>query len=971
MNKNLFRTWLTEATHFKVVLCLLLAWTTSAALAQQAIRGKVIDAKGQAIVGASAVLKDLDRAKGATTGADGSFVIDNLASGTYTVVISSIGFTSRELKTTVPGGDNLTVKLDETASNLNEVVVTGVFDKRERMDASIAISTLSAAQIQQQVPNSAADLLKNVPGVYVNSSAGEIRNAVYSRGVSANSTTGNGYYYVSLQEDGLPVTNATFGDYGPDFFLRADATLGRLEAVRGGSAAITGPNAPGGIFNYVSKTGGQAFEGEVRAKYGLEGNQQPFYRADVNLSGKLNEKGDLTFNAGGFYRYSNGARYAGYPLNNGGQLKFNVVKTYGKGSLKVYAKYLNDRNGFFDALPATNFDTPQVAAGLKNTDTFLPNKSQTFDFPLNSPNNIKRFDPADLVHSVERAVGLDWQHNLGNGWSFQNNVKYSSKTRDWSTQALIAPVSLTELYPYYIIGGLGTFGSYTFKDHLTGNTLANVLQLPNISPTGQFLGFNFMPTGAVNVPGQNIQPNSVLFTALNHNEIAVNEVMDQGSVTKKFSNNFSLTTGVFLGVTNIHYVSGIAGGTLSTIENQPHQLDISAVGFDGKTYQFTNPQGIVGVGGILGGGFNTNDYRQRQLSSFTGFTWKVVPKLIFDGGVRYENLHVKGTNLVNRVNPDAATPGYGGLDGNPLTVFDNGYGVAGLAPLALEKTIETISYSGALNFRWAQDLSLYVRYSDGRKAPDLNLFIGANTPFTAANLIVKAQRVQQVEAGIKVQREKYNVFATPFYSLLSNIPTSAVGQNTDNTLYNTPAVFNSIETYGLELESTYNLTEHFSLRSVITLQKATAKNWGTWILGNPGAQDDVVQSFSGNRAENVPNVMLNFTPNYTIGKLSLFGNYRYMGNRAANVANTFLLPSFSQIDAGFGYTFSKSLSLQGNVNNVFNSIGVMGWAAPGGFPASLDNQGFTRAKLEANPNAAYTINSIQPRAYYLTAIYKF
>ena len=954
-----------------LLVCMLMQTNTFRAWAQdtQQLTGVVTDKTGAGLPGATVLVKGT--LNGTSTDERGRFTLNNVKGGSVTLVISFVGYTPKEvLVEASQQGKALTINLDSDARQIDEVVVTGVFDRRERMDASIAISTISGAQVALQVPVSAADLLKNVPGVYVNSSAGEIRNAVYSRGVSANSTTGNGYYYVSLQEDGLPVTNVTFGDYGPDFFLRADATLGRLEAVRGGSAAITGPNAPGGIFNYVSKTGGQTFGGEVRAKYGLEGNQQPFYRADVNLGGKLNQKGDLTFNVGGFYRYSNGARYAGYPLNNGGQLKVNVIKTYGKGSLKVYAKYLNDRNGFFDALPATNFDKPQVAAGLKNTDTFLPNKTEVFDFPINSPGNMRRFDPADLVHSIERAVGLDWQHNLGNGWSFQNNVKYSNKSRDYSTLALISPISLTDLYPYYIVGGLGTFGTYTFKDHLTGKTLANVMQLPNIVG-GQFAGFIFNPLGTVDVPGQNVQPNSVLFTALNHNEMEVQEVMDQGSITKKFSTDFSVTTGAYLGVTQLHYLSGIAGGTLSTIENQPHQLDVSAVGFDGKTYQFTNPQGILGVGGILGAGFNKNDYRQRQFASFTGLTWKIVPKLTFDGGLRYENVNIKGTNLINRQNPDAAKPGYGGLDGNPLTVYDNSYGVAGLAPLELEKTIETISYSGALNFRWAQDLSLYLRYSDGRKAPDLNLFIGANTPFTAANLVVKAQRVQQLEAGIKVQREKYNVFATPFYSLLSNVPTAAVGQDVSNQLYNTPTIFNSIETYGLELESNYSLTEHFSFRAVATVQQATAKKWGTWILGSPGAQDDKVQDFSGNRAVNVPNYMFTLGPNYTTDRFSLFGTYRYMGNRAANVANTFLLPSFSQFDAGFGYTFSKSLALQGNVNNLFNSIGVMGWGAPGGFPASLDNEGFTRAKLEANPNAAYTINSIQPRAYYLTATYKF
>jgi outer membrane receptor for ferrienterochelin and colicin len=89
--------------------------------------------------------------------------------------------------------------LNESVVAEDEVIVTGVFDRRKKMEASVAISTVSAAQMSKLAPTSAADLLKNVPGVYVNSSLGEVRNTVYSRGVSVGSNDGaSGYYYVSM-----------------------------------------------------------------------------------------------------------------------------------------------------------------------------------------------------------------------------------------------------------------------------------------------------------------------------------------------------------------------------------------------------------------------------------------------------------------------------------------------------------------------------------------------------------------------------------------------------------------------------------------------------------------------------------------------------------------------------------------------------------------------------------------------------
>lgn len=961
MTKSLCPARIWPLLQLKAVLCLLFVSTGWAALAQQTIRGKVTDIKGGAIVGATVLLKGTTN--GTSTNTDGVFVINNLSNGTYTVVISSIGFTTREVKVVVPGNEMLNLKLEESASNLQEVIVTGVFDKRERMDASIAISTLSANQIAQQAPYSAADLLRNVPGVYVNSSLGEVNNTVYSRGVTA---IGGGYYYVSMQEDGLPVTNINFGGYGPDYFLRADATTGRLEAVRGGSAAITGPNAPGGIFNYVSKTGEQSFGGEVRVKFGLEGNGQPFYRTDVNLGGKLNEKGDLTFNVGGFYRYANGARYAGYPMNKGGQGKFNIVKTYKGGSLKLYGKYLDDRNTYFNSLPAINFDKPQVAPGVSIFDTYMPNKSVVFDYPHNLPADIRNFDISKLIHSVDRAVGLDWQQNLGNGWSAQNNVKYSNKYRDWDASILLGPVSLSSLYTYALTGALGTFGNYTFTDAVTGRSLATYTQLPNIV-NGNFAGFNFNKTSTGDLPGQAVQPNSLLLLPLQTNNIAVQEVIDQGSVTKKINDNLSFTLGGYLGISHLSYDAGVAGLTLSTIENQPHPVIMTGVGLDGKTRQFTNGQGVAALGL---GNFNTDDYRQTQVSGFAAATWKITPKLTFDGGVRYDHMRIKGSNLLGMSNPAASQTGFGGVDGNPLTVYDNQYSVAGTTPLGLDKLFKTVSLSGALNYRFTPTTALYARYSDGKKAPDLSTFISVDVN-SAPLFDPQIQRIQQIEAGFKLQRDKLAVFATPFYSLLSGIPSNAFATNTDNTYYFTPTVYNSVETYGLELEGNYNFTRQFSVRAVATVQKSTAKKWGTWITGANGPQDDVVNEFSGNRAENVPNLMVNLSPTYAIDKFSIFGSYRYMGSRAANVANAFLLPSFSQLDLGASYTVSKSISLQANINNVTNTLGMMGFTRPGGFPVAADLEGFTTAQREANANAVYAAGFIQPRAYYLTAIVKF
>ena len=128
----------------------------------------------------------------------------------------------------------------------------------------------------------------------------------------------------------------------PDLFHRADLTTRRLEAVRGGSAVVTSANAPGGIFNFISKTGSEQFGGEMLVTGGLQGESNPLFRYDLNLGGLLGNNG-LTYNIGGFYRYDQGARNTDINWENGGQLKANISKKTKNGFVKVYGKYLNDK----------------------------------------------------------------------------------------------------------------------------------------------------------------------------------------------------------------------------------------------------------------------------------------------------------------------------------------------------------------------------------------------------------------------------------------------------------------------------------------------------------------------------------------------------------------------------------------------------------------------------------------------------
>lgn len=929
---------------------------------KQTITGLVVNEKKEPLIGVSILVKGTQI--GTTTDGSGKFKID-VPSENAVLVFSSVGYNSQEIR--VGTKSDWQIILIEDVASLEEVVVTGVFDKRTRMESSVAISTLNTKQIQLQAPLSAADLLKNISGVYVNSSTGEIRNTITSRGVHTGGNDGtNGYYYVSMQEDGLPVTNATYGNFGPDYFLRPDITLGKLEAVKGGTASILGNNAPGGIFNYVSKVGGTEFSVEARTKYGLEGNgKNPYYRFDANFGGPISKDGSMVYNIGGFWRQNDGARYAGYPMNEGGQIKGNIVKYLKNGSLKVYAKYFNDRNSFFEYLPTVGFTNPQLAPGVtQNSTVMIP--PVTAEYTINDTGIKQKFDSRDKIHSKEISIGLNFDHNFGDGWVLDNKFRYSDKTTYWNITSVPYPAQLTNVVWYAMNNLAGKLGTYTFKDFATNQDLLKVIQGVNIV-NGAPAGIKFSVAGG-SLPGADILPNSLLYNPLIVFDNQVKETIDQLTLTKRLK-NMSLTGGLYYAYSDVYRSNP---GGIGAMFNQlsfprPQATSITYTDNTGKVYQVTNPDGVTGGMG-KSAATSIFDITQNQTALFLGHNWELSPKINLDWGIRYESIRVKGTNQV--ANQFTATDG--GTDKNPLTLYDNTYGRI-VKTYSYNKLVETFSFSGGINYKFSDQVAIYGRFSQGSKAPDLGIYLNTNTAADETFINPIAQKIQQLEAGVKVKKSNFSLFVTPFYSLLSNVPQQVQGQETADitSLYITPTLYNKYETLGIEFEGTYNFTPQFSVRSVATFQKSTALEFSTWDLGANGKADDKILTYSGNETDNNARVMLRVSPTYNLGKLTASLDWSYMGSRVANVPNAFKLPGFDQTNFNLLYSINKHLSLQANINNLFNQNGIMGWSAPGGFPASLNKQGFTKAMLDANPDVVYYTLSLPPRAYFLTVNYKF
>jgi hypothetical protein len=147
------------------------------------VKGVVVDAEtAQPIPFASVELllsKDSTLLKGAATGNDGSYLLDNIPDGSFLVRISCLGFRNTVLPMFEISGANKSVNLGQTklfleTKSLNEVTVTapklsGVI----KDDKTIYAVTGKAAEIAQ----SGLELLRQVPDVTVNYFSDEVKLA--------------------------------------------------------------------------------------------------------------------------------------------------------------------------------------------------------------------------------------------------------------------------------------------------------------------------------------------------------------------------------------------------------------------------------------------------------------------------------------------------------------------------------------------------------------------------------------------------------------------------------------------------------------------------------------------------------------------------------------------------------------------------------------------------------------------------
>ena len=124
------------------------------------ITGKVTDSSGEAIIGASVLVKGT--ANGTATDLDGNFALSVPANAILEV--TSIGY--KGIEASVAGKKTFNFVLEEDSTLLDDVVVVGYATMRKK-DLTGSVYQVKAGEKDDEAPMTVQDLLRNIPGLNV------------------------------------------------------------------------------------------------------------------------------------------------------------------------------------------------------------------------------------------------------------------------------------------------------------------------------------------------------------------------------------------------------------------------------------------------------------------------------------------------------------------------------------------------------------------------------------------------------------------------------------------------------------------------------------------------------------------------------------------------------------------------------------------------------------------------------------
>ncbi|MDV6330654.1 TonB-dependent receptor domain-containing protein [Asticcacaulis sp. 201] len=752
---------------------------------------------------------------------------------------------------------------DDTATT---VIVTGGRNNKTKMQTSMSISAISAQQIQDFTPRSEAEVFRLIPGIQAQDTAGPGGNS--NIGVRGLPVVTGGSEFVQLQEDGLPTV--LFGDMNfgnNDYWTRYDATVQRVEAVRGGGASTFASQAPGAIINYISDTGTRD-GGMVALSRGLGFDET---KIDFAYGGHISDT--LRFHVGGFVKNGSGPTHIGYNAEQGYQIKGNITKELdgGKGYIRLTFKRLDDKEPTYTTMPSIATLSGNTITGFKpmpnfdaRTDGNQSIYNQTFQV-LNNSGQLETV-PMEGIHVKSTAIGGEYQYDFSENLSVHDALRWTEQSGTFRTQFLNVATTAS------VIGST-----------VNGRTVGSILYAngPNQGKayTGTYLNNN--PNIDTNMSDMGSFVNDLTLTGKHE--------LSFGTLTAKAGWFYMRQTIAQDWHVNRSYAE-LSG-------DNPAQLDL-----------FTGPNG-TGTQLTAAGQAGFNDNWGSCCSRAYDLTYVddapylsldlVTGPFDIDASIRQDSIKASGSAL-------------GGVTGPNTTVTD-ALGTAVLPSLIAGGTPEVLDYTkkytswsiGAL-YKLTPNTNLFARASRGGRFNADRRILGGNFnadgSLNAQGETTAVNFVEQKEIGVKRQARFHDVA----YDFEATYFTADLTDNnydfTRITLGLDPVISEHYSAHGFELSGNLRYG-HFSLYGDGTIIDAKVKSTGI----APGA---------------LPDYTFLLSPSYTVGKVSVGVSINGQGKSYASSGQHVDGQTF--VNGVLKFRPTDGLELALNANNLFNTLGYRG-----------------------------------------------
>ena len=786
----------------------------------------------------------------------------------------------------------------EAADTVNQIIVTGSTSKRTLLNASVAVTQVTQADLLQKAPRNTADVLETIPGIYVESTAGPVSNNYSVRGLP-----GGGQQFVRLLEDGMP---AIYDGLNDDEVFQYDASIDHVEGLQGGTSGILAPNAAGASINFISrKLNFDQAGGIVKITGATYGDE----RADFWYSAPIKALGDnVAFAASGYIDSNPGLRDSPFRYQTY-HFKFQLEKKFDDGgSVKVMYKRWNEHDPYYADQPYQYQGNSVVSVpGLSGQhgniigpgfgNIVVPDSCAAGECT-------RTFSEQEGIHAQGNLYRLDIEKPIADtGITLFGRARFTQTL--WNFNGVFAG------------SGTGAAGLDSAVDYLnpastTSPIQALLLQGQTAFPTATQFGIRNLTNGQV-IAGSN----TAALNALNGNGLLQQTVLNRQQINlHDFGSDFgakwdahgatwsnSLTVGGMIYHQREYNDQSAVSAVLNDVTNASNIYDVVALNNAGAVVGTLTNNGLLSYGDW---GSGISNYTQSSYSAYANdeFTWH--EKLHFDLGVRYE--HESETSYNGNSSAAAVPAGTTGLAQTNPNAFNGTYSVVtGYAE-------HPVNWTAGVNYTASSHLSVYARY--------------AHSYQTNGNSNTGDIGIVLWEAGVTYSNYGFTGSVRPFRTMFN-------GQNISGNISSSSGIGSSvsalvnIDTDGVDLDMNYRPTggfmRAFSIHGQATFQSPKYNDAQVCTTtGSTVSGCSPETAVNGLTAGHTPKKLYTITPAFDLPNHlgSLYLRYKYVGSIYADQTDNLPLPGYGVLTLGGSLNLSDRAMFSVSVDNVTNKIGM-------------------------------------------------